>query len=206
MEIDIRKTIEEFVDYLMPDLSPHEASMYIFLFRNSYLNDSSASVRLGQRTIAQRYGKGPKMSVPSRQHVIRQLDTLEQKGCIRIGDTNRQGTLYDVFLPSEIPLVIEKLAVPETVENDDFYHDPVKRENVYERDQWICQYCGEKVTSVNATLDHFIPQSNGGTHKKENLRTACLMCNSVKSGKSYEEAALQLLQSIQERRSRSSQA
>ncbi|MGH7236937.1 MAG: HNH endonuclease [Candidatus Saccharimonadales bacterium] len=61
-------------------------------------------------------------------------------------------------------------------------------------------YCGEKVTAENATLDHLVPQYKGGKHTKENLKTSCLMCNSIKSGKTYEEAAPLLLKSIQERR------
>ncbi|MBY0246097.1 MAG: HNH endonuclease [Nitrospiraceae bacterium] len=80
-----------------------------------------------------------------------------------------------------------------------------KRKEIYERDQWICQYCGDRVTPENATLDHFVPQCKSGTNKKENLRTACLLCNSVKSGKSYEEAAVYLLKSIQTRRGRDAQ-
>ncbi len=181
--------------------------MYIFLFRNSYLSNEGASskVRIGQRTIAQKYGRGPKMAVPSRQHVIRQLDSLEEKGCIRIGDTNREGTLYEILLPTQIPLVIEKLITPQTQEDLDYYNDPEKRKVLYERDNWVCQYCGEKVTLDNVTLDHFIPQTKGGKHYKENLRTACLICNSIKSGKTYEEAAIHLLKSIQTRRERSFQ-
>ena len=206
MKIDTTKILEDFVDYLMPELSPHEASMYIFLFRNSYLkaDEGSSKLRMGQRTIAQKYGRGPKMSVPSRQHVTRQLESLKEKGCIRIGDTNREGTLYEVVLPSDIPIVIEKLSSKVEQYYEDYYNDPEKRQQIYERDQWVCQYCGDKVTPDNVTLDHFIPQCKGGTHTKENLRTACLLCNSIKSGKSYEDAAVHLLKSIQARRERNS--
>ena len=200
MEIDVRKILEEFVDLLMPDLSPHEASMYIFLLRNSYLSTGSPNIRIGQRTIAQRYGRGPKMAVPSRAHVTRQFKTLAEKGCIRIGDTNREGTLYEVRLPSEIPSVVKKLGAPIEEEEEDFYTDPAKRKLIHERDKWICHYCGESVTAENATLDHFDPQCGGKNHSKANLRTACLLCNSIKSGKSFDEAAPYLLKSFQERR------
>jgi hypothetical protein len=202
MEINIQEILENFVDYLMPELTPHEASMYIFLLRNSYLKEGTSKVRIGQRTIAQKYGRGPKMAIPSRQHVIRQMNTLEEKGCISIGDTNRDGTLYDVHLPREIALVYKKLSCQKQDANEDYYNDSGKRSEIFERDNWKCQYCGEKVTEENATLDHFIPQCDGGGHGKENLRTACLMCNSIKSGKSYEEAAIYLLKSIQERRTK----
>lgn len=205
MEFDLKKLIENFVDFLMPELSPHEASMYIFLLRNSHLSNEhpSPSVRIGQRTIAQRYGRGPKMSVPSRTHITRQIESLEEKGCIRVGDTSREGTLYEVILPDDIPIVREKLtAIQQSGTIEDYYNDPEKRKEIYHRDGWTCQYCSERVTTDNATLDHFVPQSKGGTHEKGNLRTACLMCNSVKSGKTYEEAAVHLLESIQSRRKR----
>jgi hypothetical protein len=207
MSLDIQKILKDLVDHLMPDLTPHETSMYVFLLRHSYLNDEapSSTVRMGQRTIAQLYGRGPKKSVPSRQHVLRQLESLAEKGCIRIGDTSRDGTLYDILLPSSVPLVIEKLSVSAASETDDYYNDSEKRKEIYERDQWICQYCGDRVALENTTLDHFVPQCKGGTNKKENLRTACLLCNSVKSGKSYEEAAVYLLKSIQTRRGRDAQ-
>jgi 5-methylcytosine-specific restriction endonuclease McrA len=64
-------------------------------------------------------------------------------------------------------------------------------------------YCGEKVSPKDVTLDHFIPQSKRGGNSKENLRTCCLRCNSIKSGKTYEEAAPFLLKSVQERKAKS---
>ena len=120
---------------------------------------ASSKVRIGQRAIAQKYGRGPKISVPSRKHIIRQIESLEEKGCIRIGDTNRDGTLYEIILPSDIPLVIEKLSSQTTQEFEDYFNDPDKRLELYERDNWICQYCGEKVTSEDVTLDRFVPVS-----------------------------------------------
>jgi hypothetical protein len=144
------------------------------------------------------------MAIPSRTHVLRQLKTLEKKGCIRIGNTNRDGTLYEIILPQNIPSVIKRLASPriEKIVDDDWFTNPERRRQLYERDDWVCQYCGEKVTEDNVTLDHFIPRWKDGPNQKENLRTACLICNSIKSGKPYEEVAVKLLESIKERQRR----
>lgn len=188
----------------MPELTPYEASVYLLLLRNSHLNGSDDSVRIGQRTIGKLCGKGPRATSPSRTQILKVMASLEAKGCIRIGDTNRDGTLYQVFVPNAVPLVAEKLLQP-IKDDDDYFNDQSKRNEIYERDRWICQYCGEKVSEDNITLDHFIPQSKGGSHGKENLRTACLICNSIKSGKSYEEAAIYLLQSIQTRKKKNSE-
>jgi hypothetical protein len=131
------------------------------------------------------------------------INRLERKGCITIGDTTREGTLYTIVLIHDIPLVREKIAALLPAEKEEnYFTDPQRRLIVFERDNWICQYCGEKVTHENATLDHYIPQSKGGTNSKENLRTCCLVCNGIKSGKSFEEAAPFILRSVQERRQR----
>lgn len=106
-------------------------------------------------------------------------------------------------VPIEIPLVKEKLS---TMEEDhieeDYFTNLEKRKEIFERDKWMCFYCGEKVTKEDATLDHFIPQFKGGKNTKENLKTACFICNSIKAGRTYEEAAPYLLKSIQERRAK----
>lgn len=67
---------------------------------------------------------------------------------------------------------------------------PIKakqRAHVYERDGWRCQYCGVHILSrEQATVDHVIPSSLGGSHANTNLRTACKSCNSTKSDRSVE--------------------
>ena len=201
MPSDPREIITAFVDYLMPELKPHETAVYIFLLTKSHLTTGSSSVRVGQRSMAPQYGRGKQRSAPARNQLIKQLKALERKGCIRIGDTNRDGTLYTVFLPLEIALVQEKRAPIRAAEvDDDYFSTAERRRELYARDNWRCGYCGDAVTAENATLDHIIPQSAGGTHAKDNLRTACLMCNSIKSGKTEAEVAPLLLQSIRGRR------
>ena len=128
------------------------------------------------------------------------MQSLEEKGCLSIGDTNRDGTLYRIRLPLEIPLVSEKKKIEKISKPEDFYTDPEKRLQIFEEDRWTCHYCGEKVSSDNASLDHIIPVCLGGSNERENLKTACLMCNSIKSGKTYEQAAPYLLKSTRERR------
>ena len=202
MELNTSQVITDFVDHLMPELKPHETSVYIYLLTKSYLSTGFASVRVGQRSMAPQYGRGKQNSAPARNQLIRQLKSLEAKGCIRIGDTTREGTLYTVFLPMEVALVKQKLRAIEPQPEDDYFTILERRNVIYERDNWTCGYCGDRVTPENATLDHITPKSKGGTHAKSNLRTACLMCNSIKSGMTEEEAAPLLLKSIRDRKAR----
>jgi hypothetical protein len=204
MEEKIEEIIAQFVDYLQPLLTPYEISLYLYLFRNSFLKNKTAGIRVGKRTIALEFGKGARGDNTSYAHVSEILQRLEQKGCIKIGDTDRFGTLYTVILPKDVPIVAEIMADEMLSEvEDDYFTNPDKRSELFERDKWLCQYCGEKVNQQNATLDHYVPRVKGGDDSKENLRTCCLLCNGIKSGKNYEEAAPLLLKSIQERRARS---
>ena len=204
MQFDAAEVMKDFVDYLMPELKPHESAVYIFLLRKSHLDSGSQSVRVGQRSTAPQYGRGKEASAPSRNQLIKQLKSLESKGCIAIGNTNREGTLYTVLLPREIGLVKAKLDTITSTqpEIDDYFTTPSRRKEIFERDNWCCGYCGERVNEANATLDHVVPQRLGGTHSQHNLRTACLMCNSIKSGRSEEEASVLLLKSIRDRQAK----
>ncbi len=203
MSKDIKAIIEQYVDFLVPELTPYEASLYIFFLRNSHIKNNSPKIRIGKRTIAENYGKGSRGEKTNYAHVTKLVKGLEEKSCIKVGDINRDGTLYIVFLPEEIPLVKEKLSITQDPKEENYFTDEEKRKEIFERDKWTCFYCGEKVTFQNATLDHLIPQSKEGKHTKDNLKTSCLVCNSIKSGKTYEEAAPYLLKSIQERKARS---
>jgi hypothetical protein len=203
MEIDFKDIFVEFVDYLLPELTPYESTMYLLILRRTLNEDGDMKVRIGKRTLAEMYGKGSRGEKTNYAHISKLLKGLEQKGCIKIGKSAHDGTLYELLLPKDIPLVAEKIALTFEIEKDeDYFTIPEKRREIFERDNWECFYCGEELSSSNATLDHFHPQHLGGNHSKDNLKSTCLTCNSVKSGKTYEEAAPYILKSIQERRVR----
>jgi len=204
MSDETKTLICDFVDYLLPELTHSETSLYLYLIRNSILKDGSHQLRIGKRTLADEYGSGSRGGKTTFENMTVLIKRLQGHGCITVGDTTREGTLYTVLLPRDIPMVQEKIAslVPHEAQ-EDFFTNATKRLVVFDRDNWICQYCGEKVTKENATLDHYIPQAKGGPNTQANLRTCCLVCNGVKSGRSFEEAAPSILKSIQERKQRS---
>ncbi len=66
------------------------------------------------------------------------------------------------------------------------------RENVYTRDKGLCGYCGLKVTRADATFDHVLPRSQGGTARWDNIVIACFPCNQKKGGRTPEQAQMRL--------------
>lgn len=67
------------------------------------------------------------------------------------------------------------------------------RRNILIRDKMMCQYCGEKCTNTNATMDHVIPRSRGGKTSWTNIVTACHPCNNKKDNRTPGEADMKLL-------------
>lgn len=54
------------------------------------------------------------------------------------------------------------------------------KSNVFLRDRFKCQYCGDKLEKRDCTLDHVLPISHGGKTTFENTVTACSPCNAGK--------------------------
>lgn len=57
------------------------------------------------------------------------------------------------------------------------------RFNVFLRDRFNCQYCGQKFPTNELTFDHVIPRSRGGRTEWENIVTACTSCNLKKGNR-----------------------
>jgi hypothetical protein len=63
-----------------------------------------------------------------------------------------------------------------------------KRNQIGERDNWVCGICGCDVDSElsiyesdqAASIDHIIPRSKGGSNKDENLQITHWDCNRIK--------------------------
>lgn len=57
------------------------------------------------------------------------------------------------------------------------------RFEVFKRDSFTCQYCGQKSPDVVLEVDHITPVADGGDNDILNLVTACKACNAGKSDK-----------------------
>ncbi len=71
---------------------------------------------------------------------------------------------------------------------------PVKfsRVNIYARDRYRCQYCGDKSPMAVLTYDHVVPRAQGGRTSWTNIVTACYTCNARKGNRTPKQADMKL--------------
>lgn len=91
----------------------------------------------------------------------------------------------EYYIPKTIRLTYE-MAIPEL-------ELPFSRENIFIRDGFKCQYCGQQFSYGELTLDHVMPKSRGGATSWENIVTCCKHCNQTKADRTPEEADMPLL-------------
>jgi len=64
---------------------------------------------------------------------------------------------------------------------------PKTRFEVFKRDSFTCQYCGQKAPDVLLHVDHIIAVANGGSNEISNLITACSNCNLGKGARALSD-------------------
>jgi 5-methylcytosine-specific restriction endonuclease McrA len=67
------------------------------------------------------------------------------------------------------------------------------RFNVFLRDRFSCQYCGNRYPSEDLTFDHVLPRSRGGRTTWDNVVTACQVCNLYKANRTPRERGMHLV-------------
>lgn len=65
--------------------------------------------------------------------------------------------------------------------------------NIFVRDNYTCQYCGEQFSRDKLNLDHVLPRSRGGKTTWDNVVCACIHCNRLKGSRTPQEAGMPLL-------------
>jgi 5-methylcytosine-specific restriction endonuclease McrA len=92
--------------------------------------------------------------------------------------------------------VKEQFPIPSVIRLQRMVHRPraqvqLTRKEVFRRDQYICQYCGNH--TPHPTIDHIQPKHLGGAFIWENLVTSCSYCNHKKGGRTLQNAKMELL-------------
>ncbi len=75
----------------------------------------------------------------------------------------------------------------------DSYVPPLSNKTLFNRDGYMCLYCGEEFTAQDLSRDHVRPLAADGSDTWTNVVTACKRCNNHKAGRTPEQAGMQLL-------------
>ncbi len=83
-------------------------------------------------------------------------------------------------------------AVPSIIRSKRYVKLPYTRavltkRNIFKRDSYCCQYCGEYGNDKTLTWDHILPKSKNGKNTWENLVTSCVRCNREKDNLTLDE-------------------
>lgn len=76
---------------------------------------------------------------------------------------------------------------------------PVKQKirfEIFKRDGFTCQYCGQSTPAIVLELDHIQPVCKGGDNEEDNLITSCFDCNRGKAGNELNQVIPPLLDKI----------
>jgi len=191
-DIEVQQLVKDVVDLLQPLLTPYQSAFYWYLLRHSWLDNGGDLLRVSTRGLGVGVVKSARSDTVSQSQIKELLSSLEQVGAIRKeAEPNREGTLYRIILPLQIPSCIERRAAlsvasaPKVAREReaDYYNVRENRIKIYERDGYICHYCKKQLTLLTATLDHITAVTQGGDNSEANLITACLPCNSRKNNK-----------------------
>ena len=81
----------------------------------------------------------------------------------------------------EIASPSTRMRLPSVVAVRDYVKMPKRvaftRFNVFLRDRFRCQYCGDSFPSSQLTFEHVVPRSKGGETSWTNIVAACDPCN-----------------------------
>lgn len=73
------------------------------------------------------------------------------------------------------------------------YTPPLNNPTLFQRDAFLCLYCGKPFSRSDLSRDHVTPISMGGRDEWNNVVSACKRCNNFKAAKTPEIAGMQLL-------------
>jgi 5-methylcytosine-specific restriction endonuclease McrA len=96
-----------------------------------------------------------------------------------------------------IQSVRSRLRVPEVIVLAQYNRLPkaavsFSRHNIFKRDHWTCQYCGNQPGGEELTIDHVLPRSQSGASTWENCVLACVDCNKRKADRTPQQAGMKL--------------
>ena len=90
-----------------------------------------------------------------------------------------------------------RIRVPEVITLTEYDWLPMasvtfSRRNIFKRDKFVCQYCGEQPGTDALTIDHVVPRAQGGESRWDNCVLACIDCNHRKADRTPDQAKMKI--------------
>ncbi len=125
----------------------------------------------------------PHKIIPWQRAVV--LAYLDKVEVIETWDAELRAPSFAMLAPAVVRLKKGSVSTKQSVR--------FSRLNVFTRDKFRCQYCGEKKPMKQLNYDHVIPRVRGGKTVWENIVTSCYACNDRKGSRTPEQAGMKLL-------------
>lgn len=187
--MELEQFFKDFQDHLAPRLDTYEQAIYLYLFRHTRLVGLEEAV-IGFKSARRRMacGIGEKGKPMSENTAYEKLQSLQEKGCIVILDSNREGRKIRLRLPSEISGVVvsARPAAPPDLEMQDFFDVEENRARILTREGHRCFYCLRQLNGENYVIEHVLSRP-AGDNTYRNVVAACRRCNNRKGSSDAEE-------------------
>jgi Fe2+ or Zn2+ uptake regulation protein len=188
-DMGFEQFFKDFQDHLAPRLDTYEQAVYLYLFRYTRfvgLDEVVIGFKSGRRRMA--CGIGEKGKPMSENTAYVKLKSLEEKGCIVILDSTRDGRKIRFKLPSEIPGVVAPVeAAPiSDLETQDFFNAGENRARILMREEHRCFYCFRQLKGENYVIEHIVSRPTGDNTYR-NVVAACRQCNNRKGSSNAED-------------------
>lgn len=187
--MELEQFFKEFQDHLAPRLDTYEQAVYLYLFRHTRFVGREEAV-IGFKSARRRMacGVGEKGKPMAENTAYEKLRSLEEKGCINILDSTREGRKIRLHLPSEIPgvVAVEVPVVAPDLEAQDFFNVEENRARILMREEHRCFYCLRQLNGENYVIEHVVSRP-AGADTYRNVVAACRQCNNRKGSTAVED-------------------
>ena len=106
--------------------------------------------------------------------------------------SNICGDDYPTVLTANSPIAVPEIIVLRKYDRLPIRDVKYSRQTLFQRDKFICGYCGVVFRRGELTVDHIIPRAQGGKSTWMNTIAACFSCNHNKADRTPEQAGLKL--------------
>jgi hypothetical protein len=187
---ELREFFQQYQDYLAPKLDTYEQAIYFYIFRHTrFLGQDEAVIGFKSERARLACGIGKAGTPMSEGQAYEKVNSLHQKGCITVVQTEHKGRRIKCYLPKEMNgIVPAELATPDEIdiEKIDFFNDEQNRLAILKRERFRCFYTLKLIDENSFVVEHVVSRPNGNNGYR-NVVAASREANNRKGAMPAEE-------------------